>query len=257
MKISETTINCCKPNRFIPFKSIEERSENSGRKPRYKRFVQMSDDVLSLKSIIKAHDEVSQSNKMRLFTALPHITTALLGTTIALAQPGKLAARAAAGLGFLALTNVVSDGISFVARKVDSKKENKNKTLKDFAIGTAQTVGAIGIGALALVGIKKASNSKFLKNEAIQLAKEINETKLGKIVEEKLNPFVQKNASKFSKFMTYAPLGIALGSTSAQVGLANSLSNDIKVKAVENFAKGKYIQAQARAHFDSIDAEEI
>ena len=42
-----------------------------------------------------------------------------------------------------------------------------------------------------------------------------------------------------------------------QLNLADSLSNDIKQKATQNYVKGKMIQAQARAHFDSIEAQEV
>ena len=37
----------------------------------------------------------------------------------------------------------------------------------------------------------------------------------------------------------------------------DSLSNDVRQKTIENFKKGKVIQAIARAHYDSINAPEM
>ena len=253
MKISETTINCCKPNRYISFKG--EDSTSSTRKVRYKHYEQMSDDVLSLRSVLKAHNDVQKSNKMRLFKAMPEITTALIGTTISLTQPGKLAAKAAAGLGFLALSkavNVVGDKIIENNKKQDSKN-NPKKTLKTVA-KLAVGAGAIALGAVAL---KNSKASSFIKKEALQLASEINETKLGKFVENKILPFTTKHSKAVDAIGAVAPFGIIAGSALAQLNLADSLSNEIKEKATQNYAKGKLIQAQARAHFDSIEAQEV
>ena len=257
MKISETTLNCCKPNRFTSFKGTED-SGISSKKPRCKHYIEMSDDVLGLRSVLKAHQDVQNSNKMRMFKAIPHITTALLGTTIALTQPGKLAAKAAAGLGFLALTNIISHSVDSIGQKIEQHKKGENKINAKDVLKTGLKIAAgAGAVALAVAGLKNAKVSTFLKKEASQLANEINETKLGKFVEETLNPFVKKNASKLGTLSILAPYGIIAGSSFAQIKLSDSLSKDIKQKASENFAKGKFAQAQARAHFDSIDAVEV
>ena len=123
------------------------------------------------------------------------------------------------------------------------------------------TVAAVGVGALAVI---TAKNSKFIKkagrfiaSEAQQLTKEINETKLAKFFEEKVTPFTQKHSKAVNIARNVAPLGIMVGSIASEIALADSLSNDIKEKAKANYAKGKAIQAQARAHFDAIDAEEV
>lgn len=254
MLISETTINCCKPNRYITFKG-EDSTKSSTRKVRYKHYEQMSDEVLSLRSVLKAHKEVQESNKMRLFKAMPEITTALIGTTIAITQPGKLAAKAAAGLGFLALSKVVN----VVGDKIIEKNKQQENTpdAKKVLLTTAKV--ALGLGAVALgIGVfKNTKAASFVQKEATQLAKEINSTKLGKFVESKIVPFVTKHAKAVDMVGTVAPFGIIAGSAVAQLNLADSLSNDIKEKATQNFAKGKLIQAQAKAHFDSIDAEEV
>ena len=254
MKISETTINCCKPNRYISFKG-EEKNNSPERKVRYKHYEQMSDELLALRSVLKAHEEVQESNKMRLFKAVPEITTALIGTTIALTQPGKLAAKAAAGLGFLALSkvvNVVGDKIIESNKKQDDENASKKvlKTIAKIALGA----GAIALGAVAL---KNSKASNFLKKEAGQLAKEINSTSLGKLVEEKVLPFTTKHAKAIDTFGAFAPLGIIGASSLAQLKLADSLAKDIEEKTKSNFIKGKLIQSQARAHFDSIDAQEV
>ena len=66
MLINETTINCCKPKRFTTFKGTES-SKNGERRVRGKRYQEMNDDVLKLRSILKAHKDVQNSSKMRTF----------------------------------------------------------------------------------------------------------------------------------------------------------------------------------------------
>ena len=262
MLISETTINCCKPNRFTTFKGTEHSDSPRG-KVRYKHFEQMNDDVLRLRSVLKAHKDVQESNKMRLFKAMPEITTILLGTTIALTQPGKLAAKAGAGLGFLALTSALCAGSNAIADKFE-KNEHKEKeplTAKKVVKAVALTACAAGVGALAYVGAKNSKvvkkATKFISSEITQLTNEINDTKLAKFFEEKVTPFAQKHSKVVNAARNIAPLGILVGSIASEVALADSLSEDIKEKAKANYAKGKTIQAQARAHFDSIEAEEV
>jgi hypothetical protein len=84
----------------------------------------MSDDVLQLRSVLKANKDVQESNKMRLFKAMPELTTILLGTTIALTQPGKLAAKAGAGLGFLVLTSALCAGSNAISDKFEKTQNN-------------------------------------------------------------------------------------------------------------------------------------
>lgn len=262
MIISETTLNCCKPNRLISFKNSEP-NESSTRKVRYKHYEQMSDDVLSLRSVLKAHKDVQESGKMRLFKAMPAITTGLLGLTIGLTQPGKLAAKAGAGLGFLALTNAICAGSDIIANSIDkqAKNEKETSTAKKVFKTVAAIAGVATVGTLAVIGAKNTKAFKavggFLSKEAKQLANEINNTKLAKFFDNTVAPFAQKHAQGVSVLKAIAPLGVLVGSAAAQVGLADDISLDIKEKAVKNFMKGKAIQAEARAHFDSIDAEEV
>lgn len=262
MLISETTLNCCKPNRFTTFKGTEHSDSPRG-KVRYKHFEQMSDDMLQLRSVVKAHKDVQESNKMRLFKAMPELTTVLLGTTIALTQPGKLAAKAGAGLGFLALTSALCAGSNAISDKFE-KHENKEKrplTAKRVVKTVALTAAAASVGALAYAGaknsnfVKKATN--FVSKELKQLTSEINDTKLAKFFDEKVAPLTQKHAKAVNIGRNIAPLGVLVGSIASEVALADSLSEDIKEKASLNYAKGKAIQAQARAHFNSIDAKEV
>ena len=102
---------------------------------------------------------------------------------------------------------------------------------------------------------KKAS--KVIARDAKQLAEEINTTKLGKFVDEKVTPLTQKHKKGYSIAGATLPFGVIAGSLLTQFGLADSLSEDIKKKAQKNFFKGKLIQQQARAHYDSIDAKEV
>ncbi len=262
MLISETTINCCKPNRFTTFKGTEH-SENSRGKVRYKHYEQMSDDLLSLRSVLKAHKDVQESNKMRLFKAMPELTTVLIGTTIALTQPGKLAAKAGAGLGFLALTTALCAGSNAIADKFVKNETQEKQPLdaKKVIKAVALTAGAVGLGALAFIGAKNSNfvkkAGKFIQSEVNQLTDEINKTKLAKFFEEKVAPFTQKHPKAVNIVRNIAPLGVLVGSAVAQIGLADSLSDDIKEKTKTNYLAGKAIQAQARAHFDSIDAQEV
>ena len=267
MLINETTINCCKPKRFIAFKGTEQ-SENPKRKVRYKHYEEMSDEVLSLRSVLKAHKEVENSGKMRLFKAMPRITTVLLGTTIALTQPGKLSAKAAAGLGFLALTDTLCLATDKAAQVLDERQKRNQEQSQQQKTGkfdtvkkVAKTALAIGIGVAACVGVKNSkafkNASKFIAKEGKQLADEINNSRIAKYCEEKITPFVQKHSKGVEIAKGIAPIGVIVGSTLAQMGLADSLSEDIKEKATKNYIKGKQIQQVAREHFNSIDAQEV
>ncbi len=272
MKITNNFNKCCKPRRLNNFAGNERsnsHSDSCGKKVRYKHFEQISDDVLTMRSVIKAHQEVEKSGKMQLFKALPEITIGMIGTSIAIAQPGKLASKAGAGLGFLMLAKAVDIISSSIAPKVnnfvEAKKndnEKRNVTqLKKAALLTATSVAG-ALGAFGLV--KGISNAKafegvvnFAKKEMAQLSDELNKTKLGKFVENSVKPFANKHPNLVKNAEVIAPLGIMGLSTLAQVKLADSLSKDIKTKADENYIKGKLIQQEAKAHFDSIEAEEI
>ena len=261
MLISETTINCCKPNRYISFTG--EDSRKSTRKVRYKHYEQMSDEVLGVRSVLKAHRDVQESNKMRLFKALPTITTGLLGLCIATAQPGKLAAKAGAGLGFLVLTEGISTGIEAIGDFLN-KKDYKNKNADSPAVTALKVIGGaamFGLATVAVVAGKKSGTfnkvAKFISNEGKQLAKEINETKLAKFIDTKIAPFAQKHAKAVATAEVIGTASVVIGNSIAQQKLADSLSRDIKEKATYNYAKGKAVQAVAREHFDSINAQEV
>jgi len=261
MKINETTFNCCKPKRFTTFTGNES-SQKTSRKVRSKHYGQMSDDVLQLRSIMEAHKDVQNSGKMRLFKAIPAMTTGLLGLTIGLAQPGKLAAKAGAGLGFLALSEIVNNGTNKALDKIDEAKQNGEVIdSKKILLGVAKV--AAGVGAVVAVGALLKNTkafkvaSKFIKKEAKQLSNEINETKLGKFFENTVAPFAKKHSKGISVARAVAPWGVIVASSLAQVELGDSLSKDIKEKAILNYAKGKMIQQEARAHYESIDAPEM
>lgn len=258
MQINSLT-KCTKPRFFKTFTG----NENSS-KPRYKHYEEMSDEILSMRSILKAHHEVEQSGKMKLFKAMPSVITALIGTSIAMTQPGKFSAKAATGLGFLALTkgvDVIANTVNNITdRKTTSNNNNDNNT-KQKIIGTIAAIGTAAVATAGIVaGVKKSKKLEpvrnFLSKEASQMAKEVNATKIGKFVNDKLNPFMEKHSAlKAATFI--APILTLAGGTVAQLNLAKSLSNDIKQKANENFAKGKFIQEIARKDFEAIDAVEV
>ena len=128
MRIDHIT-NCLKSKVFGNYSDFKESeslrdslSQNKGAK-RYKHYEELSDDVLCARSIIKAHQEVEKSGKMRMFKAIPAISTAIITTSIAITQPGKLAAKAGAGLGFLALSSSV-DLMSDLIGNIKAKSKN-------------------------------------------------------------------------------------------------------------------------------------
>ena len=45
-------------------------------------------------------------------------------------------------------------------------------------------------------GFKTTKAAKFINKEIQQLSKELNATKVGKLVDEKLNPFIEKHNKK-------------------------------------------------------------
>ena len=131
MLIENNLTNCRKPRQFA-FRGNSNPSQ-SGRVLRYKHFEQIDDDTLKLKSIVQAHQTVQQSNKMKLFKAMPAIATTLLTTSIALAQPGKFAAKAAAGLGFLVLSDLIGLGFKHIQNKPKQNKEtNQTSVIRGF-----------------------------------------------------------------------------------------------------------------------------
>jgi len=261
MKINETTLNCCKPKRFTNFTGAEH-SNTQERKIHAKHFYQMNDEALQLRSVLKAHKDVQESGKMRLFKAMPVITTGLLGLTIGLAQPGKLAAKAGAGLGFLALSEVVNN----VSNKALDKFEKNQQEGKAFDVKkalltiakVAAGIGAIALGATVIKNTKTFKNiNTFVAKELKQLSSEINKTKLAKKLDKTFAPFAKKHARGLEALGAVAPWGVIVGSSLAEATLFDSLSNDVKEKSIENYQKGKMVQTIARAHYDSINAPEM
>ena len=249
MKINETTLNCCKPKRFTTFTGADS-SNGQEKKLRAKHFYQLNDEALKLRSVIKAHKEVQQGGKMRMLKAMPALTTVTVGTIFAITQPGKLAAKAGAGLGFLVLNEAVGNYCNHEAQK----GEQKEPTLKNFLVDVAKIGLGIGVLALAAKGFKTTKAGKFVQKEIKQLTKEINATKLGKFVDDKLNPFIKKHNGKFNALGILGPIASVIGSAFAQVSLMNGVSKDIQEKAQSNYLKDKMIIAQAKEHFDSVEA---
>lgn len=261
MQINNITY-CRRPRRFTGLRDTG--------KVKYKHYEQMSDEMLSAYSTVKAYSEVKNSSKAKLLKSMPAITAALIGTSLAIAQPGKLATKVGTGLGFLALSagvGAMSDGFSKLIDKTQAKlapeKRNYKKAQNLKLLSSLASVFAIVGGALAIAKNKgkilNSSNkvSRFLLGEREKLVSELNNSKLGKKVEEKLIPFSQNHKKAFSRFGYLAPLGIILGSSAADVKLEQSLSDDISKLAVQKYIKGKAAQQDARAHFDSIDAIEV
>ena len=252
-KIAITADKCKKPCNSPSFGSYNSEADNLQKK-RYKHMQELSDDVLSARSIIKAHQQAQASNKMKLYKAIPSIATGLIATSVGLAQPGKLSAKAATGLGFLAILS----GVSAVGDVLFSKDETKRKK----AFATLGGLGAVGAGAMMVSGkgnkINNLKNvSKFVTKEVTQLSKEVNKTKLAKLSDKFVEPFMQKHP----KFAFASPIvtsvASSLSGSLASFGLMKGISKDIKENACKNFENAKMIQQIARSDFDKIDAIEV
>lgn len=253
---------CCKPKRRDLGFEGKNSNPSQTTKVRYKHYEEMSDDVLELRSILKAHNDVENSSKMSIFKAIPSITAGLLGLCIGLAQPGKLSNKVAQGLGFLALLKSSDVIYNMIDKKVDKKSspDDSNKRLKKAGLYFV-AMGALVAGVL---NVKKLKNVEFLKpvmdfakKESKTLAKEINETKVGNFFKNTVKPFADKHKDLTLTASFLAPFGIMAGSTFGTIKMSESLSKDIKEKAEQNYTQGKLIQKIAREHFDSIDAIEV
>ena len=258
-------LNCHKPKSFTGLKDTG--------KVRYKHYEQMSDGMLSAYSMAKAYKDVKDSTKSKLSKAMPIITSTLVATSLAMTQPGKLSSKVSSGVGFLALlsgVNLLSEGISKFAYKHLSKKADKNdanakmeNSSKANLIGAVGAMGTVVGAGLAIAKNKNAilnSSSKviqFIKGEGQKLASELNNSKLGKKIEESFNPFMARHAKAFNIAKHVAPFGIIVGGTVADSAVKKSISNDFTEKTMQNFIKGKAAQKDAREHFDSIDAIEV
>jgi hypothetical protein len=124
MKINNIS-KCCKPRKASNFTG-NELTDNSNKPMRFKHYEQMSHEDLCAYSIKKAHSEVMNSRKNKVREALPQITAALIGTSFAIAQPGKLSDKAKTGLGYFVLYNVVSKMLD-ASREVVSKSKVEDK----------------------------------------------------------------------------------------------------------------------------------
>lgn len=199
----------------------------------------MQVDNIETYSIIKAHNQVKNSAKARVYKAVPTIATAAIATGLALTQSGKLSTKAATGLGFLALTKV----LNITADKFNKGANDKKSMIKNDLLATAGVfLGAIGACSIA----KKAGDSTkiggFIKKEIGTLAKEINATKLAKFTDKKIEPFLNDHALLANIANIIGAFGAITASTMAQIGLSKSLGKDFKDKANENYIKGKVIQ---------------
>lgn len=262
-------VNCCKPQRKMNFKGSES-SEKSEGKVLYKRLMQTDDDTLRLRSIMEAHKEVEHSGKAQILKNLPAITAGLIGTSIAIAQPGKLSAKAAKGLGFLALVKACSETGKLAGRLFDKSYELKGKDkTEDRAYFAKKLIGvadgiiltALGAGALVKYGpefLKKNAQPvyKFIKNDTQKLARDINNSKLGKFVSKKINPFVEKHQKGFNTFASLSPFAFTAGAFYAGDALSASLNEDFIKKSEEKYIRSKTIQEIAKRDFDKIDAIE-
>lgn len=262
--------NCRKPSNRMVFKGNEE-SGLQRKKVRYKHFEQMEDSVLKAHSVARAYQSTQESGKMRLFKAIPGITATIIGTSLALSQPGKLSAKAARGLGFLVLlkgADKISQSVydSF-NRKSDNDVKDKATLIKDniikFSAATLACAGALTGSYAILKGGKSLLNKinpnvkNFFQGEVKTLAKEINDSKIGKYFEKNINPFVEKHQHKFDIASDIMPFVAAFAGIKAQEKLGQSLSKDLCEKAKENYEKGKIVQQMAKEKYNEIDAQEV
>ncbi len=267
MQINNLT-KCCKPRHFG---STASDSVSNGKRVRYKHYEEMDNDILRVRCLRKACSIVQSGGKLKLRDSLPAITATIIGTSLALAQPGKLASKAAKGLGFLATVAALDLGFEKLA-SFDSKVEQNFKKsgrydkktidMGGFILGLSAGFGMLtGVLALPKIGNKLLNGnskvSRFLSSEKDKLVSELNSSKFGQFVQNSVNPFLDKH-KKVSKFLKVGlPLSAIFGEAFATTALNNSLSHDISKIATASFAKAKLIQKEARDHFDKIDAIEV
>lgn len=265
MQISN--IDCCKPRRkYLNFTSSEPSGNN---RPRFKHYEELTDEALRLRSVIKAHDEVKNGGKVRVLKALPAITAGLIGTSIAITQPGKLSAKAGAGLGFLALLKASASVSNFTFNAIDKKEAHAKENKKEMS-PIAKLLGTIAIAGAGVLAIRTGAKhlpkliekhakpvSDFVKKDIEKFASEVNQSRLGTFVEDKLNPFLNKHKKAVSVASVAVPIGIFGGVLTAKGSLEKGISKDIKEKTQQNYVKGKIIQTVARNEFDKIDAIEV
>ncbi len=247
--IALTADKCIKPHRLTGFEG--NNNSTNKRKVRYKHYEELSDDVLKARSIIKAHQDVQNGGKMRLYKALPAIATGIVTTSLAITRPGKLSDKLVTGLGFLATLA----GFRAINDIAFSDKDTERK--KGFATLGALTAIGIGISAVGKNAGNTKSVSKFLTKEAKQLAKEINKTKLAKYSNDFIEPLIEKRPKLAAVTPLITVAAASVGNAFASVGLLKGISKDISTKACQNYEKGKLIQQIARNHFDSVDAIEV
>ena len=229
-------IDCCKPKRkFSP--AFSGNSEE--KKPRIlvKHYETMPDDVLERLSLIKAQAQVEKSAKMRVLKAIPLVGATILTTSIALSQPGKLSAKAANGLGFLALTGIATKLANFV------NKKNEGKDNKEAALRSMAAIGGVLVGATALAKGKDVVSkalpnlTNFISKDVSKLANEIDTSKFGNFFNKTINPILEKDKSKLA--LALAPVATIATSLLAGFGLSKGIAKDLSQKAKENYAQGK------------------
>lgn len=243
----------------------------NSKKVRYKHYYEMEDGDLRAYSIAKAYNTVQNSGKMRLKKSLPAIASTIIATSIAIAQPGKISTRIKSGLGFLATVSIIGSALKYIPKLMDnyySKKMLKTgaeipKERRDIAESSATLLG--GAGLLLVAGLlsrkrpvlKPNKLTNFIAKEGATLSNELQQTKIGQFVQNKLNPFVTKHQKAFNIGTLLSAVGISAFSQVANFKLTKSISKDFNKQTMDNYIKGKAAQADARAHFDSIDAIEI
>ncbi len=265
-------LNCCKPRHFG---NSATESCPEGKRLRYKHYEEMDNDTLSKLCLKKAYDTAQNSKKMRIRNLIPALAVGAIGTSVAITQPGKLANKLAYGLGFLAITG----GVGALSKKVTSladeigsvkkgngKDDSANKKAARFgftagflAMGTALLALCSAPKLMASMATKHPQNKliRFIASEKDKLAAEINDSKLGKFVENKLNPFLKKNPKTEKALDIFAPIAAVLGFVPIYSKLTKSISDDIRKNATDNFFKAKLIQKKAKEHFDKIEAQEV
>lgn len=229
-------IDCCKPKRrFNP--NFTGNSEESTPKILVEHYKTMPDDVLERLSLVKAQAQVDKSIKMQTLKALPLSAMTAITTSFALSQPGKLSAKAASGLGFLALVGISTKLSNYI------NKKNEGKSNKEAALRNLATIGGIFVGAAALakgkdlVGKALPNVDKFAKTEVSKLANEIDTSKFGKFFNKTVNPFLEQKPIKLG--LAISPIATILSALFAGNKLAKGIKNDFKQKAIENYTQDK------------------
>jgi len=277
MKINN--LDCCKPKRRNQAFSGESLTSGKpeNKKIYYKHFYEVPKEDVYNRSVMRAAKKAQNSGKMRIFRALPLISAALVGTSFAITQPGKLTEKLIEGLGFSIImgmgqkTSLIKD--KNIEQTQNEEGEGKTtsqdfkKSVIESGVVLASTMALLTAGVYALKGGKKLLDKlipgakenikKIVSKDLQSLGNEINSSKLAKFSDNKINPFFEKHEILSDILPIATVISGAAGVSAGQAKLAQSIEKDFQRNIYFDYSNVRHAQKEARARFDKVDAKEF